>query len=235
MQVADEECSFDNEASTPPSTPPSDPERADVGESTAAKAGTVVLLDWDDTLLPSTMLTSLGYKVDESTALPPDLASDLAGLEEDVIMLLDTCQQHGTVLLVTNAETGWVELSSERFMPTVIGELHKRGIKVVSARSAYESRFPNSPVDWKQEAFVSEVDILCSATDAINLVSIGDSVNERNAAHHVGVRYGNGNIKTVKFVERPDIDQIRRQLSLVASNLQDISMHEGSFDVNLVC
>ena len=141
MQAADEECSFDNEASTPPSTPPSDPERADVGESTAAKAGTVVLLDWDDTLLPSTMLTSLGYKVDESTALPPDLASDLAGLEEDVIMLLDTCQQHGTVLLVTNAETGWVELSSERFMPTVIGELRKRGIKVVSARSAYESRF----------------------------------------------------------------------------------------------
>lgn len=244
-----QECDQLHEVTTPPSTPPADPQweqtlhsepgcetLPDIESSSDEGEGdTIILLDWDDTLLPSTMLTSLGYRVDETTALPADLAADLAGLEEDVIRLLDTCQQHGTVLLVTNAETGWVELSSARFMPSVIDAIKARDIKIVSARSCYDGPFPNSPVDWKQTAFLSQVGMLCDKTDAVNLVSIGDSLNERTAAHHVGGQYESGSIKTVKFVERPDIDQIRRQLSLVASNLGDIAMHDGSFDVNLVC
>lgn len=242
-----------DELGTPPSTPPADPDwcgsetlHAEPGsgceqlantdyQKCESDSDTIILLDWDDTLLPSTMLTSLGYRVDEKTALPAELAADLKGLEEDVVRLLDTCQQHGTVVIVTNAETGWVELSSERFMPTVIEAINERAIKIVSARSAYDGPFPNSPVDWKQTAFVSEVALLCDKAEAVNLVSIGDSLNERTAAHHVGGHYESGSIKTVKFVERPDIDQIRRQLSLVASNLGDIAMHDGSFDVNLVC
>lgn len=234
------------ELATPPSTPPADPDWSATDSLHAEPGGceqtdyqgdndTIILLDWDDTLLPSTMLTSLGYRVDEKSTLPTELAADLKGLEEDVIRLLDTCQQHGTVVLVTNAETGWVELSSERFMPTVIEAIKERAIKIVSARSAYDGPFPNSPVDWKQTAFVSQVGLLCDKAEAVNLVSIGDSLNERTAAHHVGGQYESGSIKTVKFVERPDIDQIRRQLSLVASNLGDIAMHDGSFDVNLVC
>lgn len=262
MRSADAAQPSKEDPGTPPSTPPSDPEwcgeagaqapqahgeaqtaqthpATSVADLRASDAGehsdTIILLDWDDTLLPSTMLTQLGYRVDEKTPLPADLAGDLTGLAEDVIRLLDTCQQYGTVLLVTNAETGWVELSSERFMPTVITDIRQRGIKVVSARSAYDGPFPNSPVDWKQVAFVSEVGQLCDTAEPVNLVSIGDSLNERTAAHHVGGKYDSGSIKTVKFVERPDIDQIRRQLSLIASNLGDIATHDGSFDVNLVC
>lgn len=49
--------------------------------------------------------------------------------------------------IITNAGTGWVELSSQRFLPKLYKEMivsaHKIGIKIISARSMYEKQFPS--------------------------------------------------------------------------------------------
>jgi len=66
---------------------------------------------------------------------------------------LQESAKYGETYIITNAAQGWVEYSSKMFMPSVnrcIGELK---IKVISARSLYESKYPGQCHQWKVEAF----------------------------------------------------------------------------------
>jgi hypothetical protein len=57
------------------------------------------------------------------------------------------------VLIITNAADGWVELSSERFLPKV-GRVIKEGVRIISARSKFEKLFPHNYQEWKIRAFL---------------------------------------------------------------------------------
>ena len=199
-------------------------------------AHTVVLFDWDDTLLSSTWLSAQGHRVDDFTELPPALVRELRELEELVVRVLREAGRHGTVRVVTNAETGWVQLSAQRFIPGVLKHMEQHGITVVSARSTYECEYPNSPSDWKTQAFKAELERHPNVHQGLNLVVLGDSVSEREAAHTIGRTWLRcSKIKTVKFVERPALEQLRRQLLLVHHSFAHLCTFDGSFDVNLVC
>jgi hypothetical protein len=243
---------------SPPSTPVAHPdgcghkERDGVSTEGACeekKAGTLILLDWDDTINPSSLVTSLGFRIDEDSKLPTALQRELEALEEIAIDMLETCNEHGHVVIVTNAETGWVELSGKRFVPRVLECLQRLQLPIISARSTYESRYPGSPADWKTAAFIEQVTHAAESAHAVCVMSIGDSLHEREAAHQVGARFENraerdterqysgcvSSVKTVKMVERPTVEQLRRQLSLISTNFSDMVAEPHSFDVNLVC
>ena len=79
--------------------------------------------------------------------VPPEAAAQLDLLQESVIALIHRAGQCGSVVIITNAETGWVEMSCKKFMPRVFPLLG--GMRILSARSAFEGRFPDSPSDWK--------------------------------------------------------------------------------------
>ena len=66
-----------------------------------------------------------------------------------VIRTLDVASTYGTVVLVTNAETGWIELSGRKFMPSLSDYLDTKCFKTVSARSTYEPLGVVSPFEWK--------------------------------------------------------------------------------------
>ena len=142
-------------------------------------------------------------------------------------------------MIVTNAEAGWVELSATRFMPGLMKTLKRYNTEILSARSAYEPKYPGDIMSWKAHAFMERVSAKYDTPEALsklNLVSVGDSISEREAAHHVSTETGaKGRVKTVKFVENPDIEQMRRQLMLLTTYLPEICTHPGTFDVNLIC
>jgi len=196
---------------------------------------TVTLFDWDDTLLASTMLAGSGLRVDDVQDLSAELRKELRELEVLVVGVLGEALKYGAVVVVTNAETGWVELSGRRFLPRVIEFLERECIKVVSARSTYEGSFPDSPSAWKSQAFRNEIELLCPSVEELNLLVLGDSMSEREAAHAISDRLPLSRIKTVKFIERPSIEQLQCQISLVQSSFADLWNHDGSFDVNLIC
>jgi predicted 2-oxoglutarate/Fe(II)-dependent dioxygenase YbiX len=79
----------------------------------------IIVFDWDDTLLASTFLSSKGYRLDTDRALLLDIEKSLQELETSIITVLNTALQHGEVHIITNAETGWVELSAAKFIPSV--------------------------------------------------------------------------------------------------------------------
>ena len=106
----------------------------------------------------------------------------------------------------------------------------KHNISVVSAQAAYAHTCPSGdPADWKKKAFMREL-----KGERINLVSIGDSIFEREAAHFVSSRHKNVEAtKTVKFIDSPTIEQLRRQLVTVTEKLPMICGVEKSFDVDM--
>ena len=79
--------------------------------------------------------------------MPEDALVQLEALSVSVIALITRAQKHGRVVVITNAETGWVQLSCRKFMPRVVPFLSQ--LRVLSARSTFEALHPDSPSDWK--------------------------------------------------------------------------------------
>mmetsp|Transcript_625 Transcript_625/g.744 ORF Transcript_625/g.744 Transcript_625/m.744 type:complete len:182 (+) Transcript_625:1384-1929(+) len=162
-------------------------------------------------------------------------------LETAVVSLLSKAFLFGEVHFVTNGETGWVELSAQKFLPRVY-ELLPR-VTIVSARSTYQKSFPDCPETWKVEAFRNtfrqcfenrmEVETKWEKSHR-NLISFGDSHHERNALKRVTSNMKNTYCKSVKFVERPTLEQLERQLKIISGNFEYVCTHVGSLDLMLV-
>lgn len=196
------------------------------------RAETVIFFDWDDTLIPSSFLSGAGYRLDTDNALLKEMESPLKELEHSVVGVLRLAMQYGEVHIVTNAETGWVQLSAQKFLPGVVPLLDK--VEVLSARSTYESMFPDSPLKWKFYAFQQKLaNVFAEMKTDKNIVSFGDSHVEREAVRAVTRGLPNTTTKSVKFAERPSLEQLRRQIELVTNCFQYIHNHEGDLDLQL--
>uniref|UniRef100_A0A7S0G682 Uncharacterized protein n=2 Tax=Rhodosorus marinus TaxID=101924 RepID=A0A7S0G682_9RHOD len=196
---------------------------------------TVSIFDWDDTLLSSSFLAANNLHANSKDELPEDFKSMLEDLDTLVVSLLRDALQLGRVCVITNAETGWVELSGARFLPGVLQFMYKHNIKIVSARSTYERYYPGSPEDWKIEAFACEVKKMFPFSGELNVLVLGDSISELQAAHALAQDLPESRVKAVAFQESPSVDQLQRQISVVLSSFQEIVEYDGSFDVQLVC
>jgi hypothetical protein len=189
-----------------------------------------IFWDWDDTLLCSSFLSCEGYKLDSDMSGAHSILAQLKDLEASVIRVLETSLTKGEVHVVTNAENGWVQLSAQKFMPGVLPLLDK--IKVVSARSSYEYMFPNSPLKWKYCAFQERLgEVLKRVEEDTHIISFGDSHVEREAIRAVTRDSKNTKTKSIKFAERPTIEQLQRQVELATDCFQYIHSHEGDLDL----
>lgn len=191
---------------------------------------TIIFLDWDDTLLCSSVLSSNGIKLDTNLSGNPDLLRQLDELSTSIISILTAAASYGEVHIVTNGETGWVQLSAQKFVPRVVPLLDS--LRVLSARSTFEDQFPDSPMQWKFQAFQQNLAELYSGPDCIkNVLSFGDSHAEREAIRAVTRGLPWTRTKSIKFAERPSIEQLQRQLELVVNCFQYISNHEEDLDL----
>jgi hypothetical protein len=71
----------------------------------------VIIFDWDDTLMASSFADRAKLLQTESIgSLPPALQVQFAQLEEHVAKCLRVAAELGNVVIITNAESGWVEV-----------------------------------------------------------------------------------------------------------------------------
>ncbi len=67
-----------------------------------------------------------------------------------------------------------------------------------------------------------------------NVLSFGDSVHERLAILKVTEGLGAAcRTKSIKFVERPTVEQLKRQVDLVCGSFDEIVRHDGRLDLML--
>jgi len=200
---------------------------------------TFLIFDWDDTILPSTWVQQQGLRLDEESTVSDIQRQELDEVANAAIETLRVAKQHGTVVFVTNAERGWIELSCQKFLPALHPTLEN--IKLVSARTLYESATVVSPIEWKVNAFNAEIalffgaDVVCDETSRKNCLSLGDSMAEREALLRVTSKLPNCRSKSLKFVERPLISQICKQHALIVSSFDKIVQHDGVLDICIKC
>jgi hypothetical protein len=197
------------------------------------RTDTIIFLDWDDTLLCSTVLARNGIKLDTDISDRTDILQELDELSTCIINAINTAAKYGEVHIVTNGQTGWVELSAQKFVPRVVPVLQRWNISVVSARDDFEDRFPGKPMEWKFHAFERRLASSYASHCHRNVLSIGDSRAEREAIQSVTRGLPDTRCKSVKFIERPSIDQLRRELDLLVQSFEYLTEHGDDLDLRL--
>lgn len=189
----------------------------------AKPSDTVIIFDWDDTLLCSSAINLQQWSVGQ-----------LQQLELTAETILCASMDLGETLIVTNGNKSWVQDSARRFMPKLIPLLSK--LRVMSARFAYEQSWPGEPFAWKKAAF-SEIfsEREASGVSGVNLVVIGDSFAEIEAAQTATSSLrGTSVVKTVKLKEMPSVNELLGELRVLTQQLPDIVNEDCSMSKVLV-
>jgi len=192
---------------------------------------TLTIFDWDDTIFPTTWMQTHGLLSEVSRPTAEQL-SQLERLAECARLTLELAVHSGKVVVVTNAEQGWLEKTCRKFMPSLVSLL--KTVDIVSARSTYKS-MAKAPSKWKQLAFSHEVDLFKSSfpADQYNIVSIGDSLHELRALISATEFAEDCWGKSLKFVESPSIEQLIEQHELLADSLVSFTEEFGDVDVEV--
>jgi hypothetical protein len=175
-----------------------------------SKNKTLIILDWDDTLFPTTWITTNEINLRNNIDVDKH-RQYFSQVDLDLNNLLIKLTQCGTVIIVTNALLSWIKLSTA-ILPRTSKTMEK--IKVISARGDYQNKSAN-PMDWKKLAFESIIQGMEKKIN--NIISVGDAEYEYNAL--ISLYDSNYNpkyyklLKSVKFIKYPTkdviIDQIR--------------------------
>jgi hypothetical protein len=195
-------------------------------------AETLIIFDWDDTLFPTAWVRDNDLLGDDAMLNTLQI-TQLSRLTKRVRTTLDVAAQIGRVVIVTNAQEGWVEMMCKRFMPSLANSL--KSIDVVSARSVYSEETDDAG-EWKHLAFSYEVALFQSEVSAkyYNLVSIGDSLHELHALLSVAEETESCWGKSLKLVENPSIEKLIEQHTLLEASMKTIVNGEGDVDVQMV-
>jgi len=179
---------------------------------------TIAVFDWDDTLLPTSFLYYIGF---EKVRSSPQLNCIMQKLDKCVAKILEKAIHVGKTYIITNAMQDWVETSSEMFLPITHKLIKTNKIVIISARSHHEESFPDDPKRWKLEAFL-KLQTTLSLSTPTNLICMGDSEMEMEAAQNMGRRFSMAMVKTVKFKKQPRPEELIKQHELVIHKFEQI-------------
>ena len=190
----------------------------------------LTIYDWDDTILPTSWLRSLGYLSNNIADMigtpPPVLPSQVAGMmrmiEEAAIANLLAAGKLGRVVIVTNSSVLWVPFTAKRFFPRLT-QIVESGFEVYSARPPQAENagpnyvyLPSMAVTWKADKFKE----LVGTTEFPTCVSVGDGFAERCAVLAIASARMSG--KAVRYPLQPSGAAMLEQLRATISCLKEI-------------
>jgi len=214
--------------------------------------GTVIIFDWDDTLFPTWFVTEVLSpclpEASRGAAPPPEDAMFSEALRQHagtVVELLRTASAIGRVGIVTLSQRPWVLSSAKRYMLDVdFAQLFKElTIPIIYARECIKRPMitraeveegVNVLTVAKQAAMAKALKKLYGKAAWRNIISIGDSIVERDAIKELLwslEQESTPRCKTVKLMEEPSIEQLGAELVLLQTWMQSMVKHEDDFDI----
>jgi len=195
---------------------------------------TLLIFDWDDTVLPTSWLAAEGLLQGSSPEPSDEQSSKLRALAAVVSRTLACARRCGRVIIITNAEQGWVEWSCRRFLPGLGASL--RGLQVVSARGDFEPQ-GFATEEWKCLAFAREVGAYYrggAAGGRWNVLSLGDSIHEHRALVRATEGVPRCSAKALRFSPMPQVETLVEQHELVASTLCKVVQLSEDLDIDVL-
>lgn len=231
---------------------------APTAQESAAKIGSMIIIDWDDTLLPTSFLKEMPRNSPGLVGKPLDTLpcyeslKDHAGL---VKKLLQAASVVAHISIVTLSARPWVKMSSETYLPGLDIEslLRDLDIPVYYATEYLEPAVPlDASIDQtpclatvsKRNAMTEFMRRLCAsktwAGSRLSVLSIGDSLVEQQALKDccrrwAGLRPSDRRplCKTVKLMDKPSLQQLSDELRYVISEVGGMASREEDFDVRV--
>lgn len=178
------------------------------------KNNVLFILDWDDTLFPTTWILQNNINISEINDLNPYIVH-FSELDETLYKLFYKLLMIGKVIIITNATLGWIT-TSLKILPKTFGIIRKN-VNIISARDKYQ-RTSNMPV-WKSNVFM--YDILPLSRNAKHIISIGDADYEYNALTNLtnSTYYKNKYLKSLRLVQLPSFDILVEQISIMINTI----------------
>jgi hypothetical protein len=202
----------------------------------------LTIYDWDDTILPTSWLRSLGYLSNNISDMigtpPPNLPGHVASMmrliEDATVDNFRQAMSLGRVIIITNSSCLWVPFTAKRFFPKLSQIIEAGGFEVYSARPAQAENagpnyvyLPSMAVTWKTDKFRE----MLGGTPYQTCVSIGDGFAERCAVLAVANSRMSG--KAVRFPLQPSGAVLLEQLKMMLKNLEDVVMDNRTGDLYL--
>jgi hypothetical protein len=230
--------------------------------SVFAPEETVIIFDWDDTLFPTWFISEVVIPcTDNSETRPAGQSRWDQPLPEDspfaevlrkhattIEETLRSARSVGRVGIVTLSQRPWVQSSASRYLPDfdldpLLEELQIPVIyarecvarQMVSRAEQMQEEGVNVMTIAKQAAMLKALKKLYGKKPWKNVISIGDSIVERDAI--TDVLWSRDDLesppccKTVKLVEDPSMEQLRAELVLLGMWLHSMAAHGEDFDV----
>lgn len=212
---------------------------------------TVVFFDWDDTLCPSSVLAQKGFKKSfckerkwqGCEEINTELQGALNRHDRVACELLRAAAVHGNVVIVTLAIQEWLEATIQQFLPALGSVIAELGVEVYYARNSLSKHRLRMAVlddldlgiEMKKAAMIAclrKHKTKCGSNSTPNLISIGDSRDERHALIDVACcRLLTCVCKTVKLSAEPTIESLTAELERLGSYL--VALVNFQEDVNL--
>ncbi len=179
----------------------------------------IFIYDFDDTLFPHSQTNSTNF----------------SEFEDSVFKLLSRSQDKGQVYILTNAQEEWVVKTIKNYMPRLTSLTEK--LKIISSRDIFSRgrkyASANDLLKWKTLAMneiLIHADSSVKLSDQIHIISIGDSIIERQAAISATMLFSNYTginrliRKTIKLTDKPtmkilkkELEELDRQLDYIAN------------------
>lgn len=183
------------------------------------KNNTLIYLDWDDTLFPTTWYHHKNKNTDAELSLFDNSAHDF-------ILLL---QGYGDIIIITNAAMSWIS-EAKNLLEKTCKILDK--IEIISARDKY-SKYSDNPADWKQLAFEHSVNSH-NANSIFSVISIGDSDQERQAVMNLQYTiHGDTNIKSIKLIPGVCAKMISGQYTILKKMMGLVCKIDMDLDIDM--
>lgn len=201
---------------------------------------TIIFSDWDNTLMPSYALSHNSYYFKYGN-INESMKASLSELENIILNMFDKCSDKKIdIYIITNATIEWVILSCEMYFPKLFKNIDS--YKIISARTLYESIYPEGCYKWKYEAFKSCVNEYNNLS-SLHIISIADGDMEKNITKDITNNekdiFDGKNIKkyiskTIELCINPSITQLKKQLQLIIDKFEYIVTHNENLEISLI-
>src|SRR5579885_2471110 len=114
------------------------------------KYRTLIILDWDDTLFPTTWTVKNNINLINNN-IKNQYIVFFSKLDSLLFQLLSKFTEYGQVVIVTNAASKWIIISSN-LLP-ITQKFMKEKIILISAREFYQEKYHDQMILWKKLIF----------------------------------------------------------------------------------
>jgi len=193
---------------------------------------TLIILDWDDTLFPTSWINKNGIEFLSEQNKKILYNKFFYKLDNNLYNLLVKLIKCGKVIIITNALLNWIDMTLTILPKTSELLKNKNIIKIISARGDF-SHYTNDMTEWKKLAFERELKNVQKLDQINNIISIGDAEYEYNALINL---YTNNNknyklLKSIKYKRNPNIYEIDEQLYITNNVIIDICKDKKHLDL----